>query len=254
MRLLGDDVVAIESVEIDPYAGYKAAVCELAAGAVRVSDRFHIERLAAQAVTDCRCRLQQALTGHGGRKGDPLHAVRRDLIRGRERLTDRGQARLAAAFGADRTDELECACTLKEMLHDVYDVDSRDDGEAALEDWHRWASTYDIAETNRLAKSLRAWEPEVLAFFDIRLTNGRTEGRNLIVKQVKRQGFGYRNPLKRGEPLCQRDGERVGESLSVLARTHHPNAARRQGAQMPDGTVVAPGEGNDAVVSDLAFR
>jgi hypothetical protein len=39
LRLLGDDVVAIESVVIDPYAGYKAAVCELAAGAVRVADR-----------------------------------------------------------------------------------------------------------------------------------------------------------------------------------------------------------------------
>ncbi len=29
---------------------------------------------------------------------------------------------------------------------------------------------------------------------DTRLTNGPTEGRNLIIKQVKRQGFGYRNP------------------------------------------------------------
>lgn len=194
LRLLGGDVVAIESVVIDPYAGYKAAVRDLAAGAVRVADRFHIERLAAQAVTDCRCRLQQALTGHRGRTGDPLWAVRRDLIRARQRLSDRGRERLAAAFRVDRTDELECAWTLKEMLRDLYDLEGRDDAEAALGDWHNWARVYDVAETNRLAKTLRSWEPEILAFFDTRLTNGPTEGRNLIVKQVKRQGFGYRNP------------------------------------------------------------
>jgi Transposase len=58
--------------------------------------------------------------------------------------------------------------------------------------------TYDVAETNRLAKTLRSWEPEILAFFDTRLTNGPTEGRNLIVKQVKRQGFGYPNPPTTG--------------------------------------------------------
>lgn len=194
LRLLGDDVVAIESVVIDPYAGYKAAVRELAPAAVRVADRLHIERLAAQALTDCRCRLQQQLTGHRGRTGDPLYAVRRDLIRARERLTGRARARLAAAFAADRSDELHCAWTLKEMLRDLYDADTRADAEAALDDWHRWAQVYDVAECNRLAKTLRAWQPELLAFFDTRLTNGRTEGRNLIVKQVKRQGFGYRNP------------------------------------------------------------
>lgn len=194
LRLLGDDVVEIESVVIDPYAGYKAAVRELAPHAVRVADRFHIERLAAQALTDVRCRLQQALTGHRGRKGDPLYAVRRDLIRGRENLTAPGRTRLAAAFAADRTDQLECAWTLKEMVRDLYETDDRTAAAAALGDWHRWAQNYDVTEMNRLAKTLRAWEPELLAFFDTRLTNGRTEGRNLIVKHVKRQGFGYRNP------------------------------------------------------------
>jgi transposase len=195
LRLLGDDVMAIESVVIDPYAGYKAAVRDLAPHAVRVADRFHIERLAAQAVTDVRCRRQQELTGHRGRKGDPLYAVRRDLIRGRERLTERGRARLAAAFRADHSDELECAWTLKEALRDLYAHSTdRPDATRELAAWHRWAKVYDVPECHRLARTLRAWEPELLAYFDTRLTNGPTEGRNLIIKTVKRQGFGYRNP------------------------------------------------------------
>ena len=50
-----------------------------------------------------------------------------------------------------------------------------------------------MTETNRLARTLRAWQPELLAYFDERLTNGPTEGVNRIIKAVKRQGFGYTN-------------------------------------------------------------
>jgi transposase len=32
-----------------------------------------------------------------------------------------------------------------------------------------------------------------LNYFDSRLTNGRTEGRNLTIKAVKRSGHGFRN-------------------------------------------------------------
>ncbi len=51
-----------------------------------------------------------------------------------------------------------------------------------------------MADTNRLAKTLRAWEPEILAFFDTRLTNGPTLDRNLIVKAAGWQGVGYTKP------------------------------------------------------------
>ena len=151
LEALGDRVGDIESVVIDPYAGYKAAVRDLAPHATRVADRFHIERLAAQALTEVRCRRQQELCGHRGRRGDPLWAVRRDLLRAREHLTDAAHRRLDAAFRADRWDELECAWTLKEMLRDVYASADRHAAEAALADWHTWAGAYDVAETNRLA-------------------------------------------------------------------------------------------------------
>ena len=60
-------------------------------------------------------------------------------------------------------------------------------------DWHTWAGAFDVAETNRLAKTLRSWEPELLAYSDTGLTNRPTEGINRIIKAVKRQGFGYTN-------------------------------------------------------------
>ena len=72
LEALGEGVRCIEAVVIDPYAGYKAAVRDLAPHATRVADRFHIERLAAQALTEVRCRRQQETWSHRGRRGDPL--------------------------------------------------------------------------------------------------------------------------------------------------------------------------------------
>ena len=193
LEALGESVHSIEAVVIDPYAGYKAAVRDLAPHATRVADRFHIQRLAAQALTEVRCRRQTELTGHRGRRGDPLWAVRRDLLRNREHLTEVAWRRLEVAFRADWWDELECAWTLKEMLADLYANTDRATAEDALADWHHHAAAFDVAETNRLARTLHAWEPELLAYFDGRLTNGPTEGTNRIIKAVKCQGFGYTN-------------------------------------------------------------
>ena len=172
LEALGEQVGEIEAVVIDPYAGYKAAVRDLAPQATRVADRFHIQRLAAQALTEVRCRRQQELTGHRCRKGDPLWAVRRDLLHPRHHLTTAAWERLDTAFRADCWDEVECAWTLKEMLSDLYTNTDRPAAEAALADWHHHAGAFDVAETNRLARTLRTWEPELLAYFDRRLTNG----------------------------------------------------------------------------------
>ena len=129
---LGEAVRHIEAVVIDPYAGYRAAVREQAPRATRIADRFHIERLAGQALSDVRCRRQQEITGHRGRRRGPLYAVRHDLLRARQSLTDRARERLDAAFRADWWDELECAWTLKEMLGDLYTSADRAAAEAAL--------------------------------------------------------------------------------------------------------------------------
>ena len=113
LEALGEGVRAIEAVVIDPYAGYKPAVRDLAPQATRVADRFHMQRLATQALTEVRCRRQQELTGHRGRKGDLLWPVSRGLLRARENLTDAAWERLLVAFRADCWGELECAWTLK---------------------------------------------------------------------------------------------------------------------------------------------
>jgi transposase len=180
-------------VVIDPFAGYKAAAGELVPHARRTADKFHIIGLANAAVTEVRCRRQQDRTGHRGRSGDPFYAARRDLLPARENLTEPGWQRLTAAFRADPDLDLECAWVVNEALRDVYEAADRVDAQVALAEWYEIVEDYDVAELSRLATTVTRWESEILNWFDSRLTNAPTQGRNLIIKAVKRSGFGFPN-------------------------------------------------------------
>jgi transposase len=50
-----------------------------------------------------------------------------------------------------------------------------------------------VPELSRLAGTLTTWRAKVLAYHHRRLSNGPTEAMNLLIKKVKRVGFGFRN-------------------------------------------------------------
>ena len=184
---------ALTEVALDPFAGYNAAVRDGAPGARITIDKFHAVRLANQVVTDVRCRRQQEMTGHRGRKGDALYGARRDLLRARERLSCRAWERIEAAFEGDNELEVECAWVAKEEFRAIYAALDRAEATERLERWQDLVTSYDLAELTTFAKTITIWRDQFLNYFDSRATNAASEGRNLIIKQVKRSGFGFRN-------------------------------------------------------------
>src|SRR5690606_5382641 len=109
----------VEWASIDPWQGYLTPIRRLLPNAQVVVDHFHLIRLANQVVTEVRQRTQQEVTGHRGRKGDPLFGIRRLLLRGRQRLEGRHWQRLEAAFDhpqGDLYDEVASAWTAKELV------------------------------------------------------------------------------------------------------------------------------------------
>ncbi len=51
----------------------------------------------------------------------------------------------------------------------------------------------DIPELATLATTLRRWRTEILAHHDTGVSNGPTEGLNLLVKKIKRVGHDFRS-------------------------------------------------------------
>jgi transposase len=82
----------------------------------------------------------------------------------------------------------------KELLRAVYAASDLAQARAALERFYRWADGVGVAELSRLARTVRAWEAEILAFHSTKgCSNGPTEAVNLLIKKVKRVGHGFRN-------------------------------------------------------------
>lgn len=160
-----------------------------------VVDAFRIVRPGNVMVDQVRRRVQQHTLGHRGRSGDPLYGIRRLLLTGDERLTERGRQRITAGLAAgDRDDEVYYARVIKEQLRTVYRAGDQDAARDALADFYDVAAAADIPEADRLARTIRRWEDAVLAYHGSDgLSNARTEAINGLLKKIKRVGHGFRN-------------------------------------------------------------
>jgi transposase len=185
----------IATVALDPWRGYASALAAPLGHATVVVDHFHAIRLANTVVDQVRRRVQQTTLGHRGRKLDPLYRIRKLLLTATEQLTERGRVRLRAGLAVgDPGGEVVAAWQGKEFLRAVYRPVDPAAARAALERFYHWADGVQVPELSRLARTVRAWEAEILAFHATGgCSNGPTEAMNLLIKKVKRVGHGFRN-------------------------------------------------------------
>jgi transposase len=190
-----DWLAQVSTVALDPWRGYASALVAPLGHATVVVDHFHAVRLANAVVDQARRRVQQTTLGHRGRKQDPLYRIRKLLLTAAEQLTQRGRARLRAGLAAgDPTGEVAAAWQGKELLRAVYVVVGMAAARTALDRFYRWADGVAVAELSRLARTVGAWEAEILAWHATEgCSNGPTEAVNLLIKKVKRVGHGFRN-------------------------------------------------------------
>lgn len=193
----------VEVVSVDPHEGYRSAVVgpdpvtaepSPWAHATIVVDPFHVVRLANQAVTKCRQRVQQDVFGHRGWQGDPLYGIRRLLLVGHERLTEPGWERLRNGLDrGDRTDQVLDCWLAKEKVRDVYLTDDAELAATRLDDAIAFTASSTVPEVKTLGKSLKRWRTAILAHHTTGASNGPTEAVNLTIKSVKRCGRGFRS-------------------------------------------------------------
>jgi transposase len=190
-----DWLAGIATVALDPWRGYASALAASLGHATVVVDHFHAIRLANTVVDQVRRRTQQATLGHRGHTHDPLYRIRKLLLIATEQVTQRGRARLRAGLAAgDPTGEVAAAWQGKELLRAVYRAGGRPAARAALDRFYRWSDGVGVPELSRLARTVRAWEAEILAWHATGgCSNGPTEAINLLIKKVKRVGHGFRN-------------------------------------------------------------
>jgi transposase len=187
-------LAGIDHVVIDPYQPYATAITAELPDARLVVDHFHVIRLANAALDDVRRRTQQTSTGHRGRKTDPLYRIRRRLLAAHDRLDPTGFARMLGWLDAGDPDgEVGAAYLAKELLRETYLADDVFDARRRLVGFYQHCQASDVPELERLARTIARWERSILRWHPTRLTNAATEGTNLVIKNIKRLGFGFRN-------------------------------------------------------------
>jgi len=187
--LRGVKVVALDLTET-----YRLGLHPHLSHARRVADPFHVTRVGNRTLDQVRRRVQNETLGHRGRKVDPLFRIRKLLLRGDERLDERGRDKMMAGlrFG-DPHDEVLGAWLAKESVRSIYLTDDIDEAAELLDNAIDACRSDEVAEIRTLGHTLSRWRVEILNHHRTGASNGPTEGMNFCAKQVKRAGRGFTN-------------------------------------------------------------
>ena len=187
----------VEVVAMDGFTGFKSATTEELPDAVAVMDPFHVVRLAGDALDNCRRRVQQAINGHRGRKGDPLYSARRTLHTGADLLTDKQKDRLHALFAGEEHIEVEATWGIYQRMIGAYREPDRVKGRelmTALIGSVSHGVPKALSEVITLGRTLKKRADDVLAYFDRPGTsNGPTEAINGRLEHLRGSALGFRN-------------------------------------------------------------
>lgn len=177
----------LEAVTIDMSAAYIQAVTEATPEALLVFDRFHVQRLAHDALDAVRREQMRDTLDADLRKA--VKGVRFVLQKNPWNLRQAEKSTLANVQRQNRP--LYRAYLLKETLVDILDRRQANVAERLLDDWIRWAVRSRLRPFKKLARTIRRHKEGILAYVRTGLSNGRAEGLNGKIRTITRRSFGF---------------------------------------------------------------
>ncbi|OZG54970.1 ISL3 family transposase [Alloscardovia macacae] len=187
----------IQVVAMDAFTGFKNASAAQLPHACDVMDPFHVVKLAADKVSQVRCRLQREETGQRGTKNDPLYRHRRSLLKSQWLRTDK-QA-LAVKKLLDAYPSLKLAHDVYQRIIDCYREKNRKKARRALRELidalAQKGSSPHCPELATLGRTLAKRRDDVLAYFTFaKSSNGPTEAINGRLETLRGIALGFRQP------------------------------------------------------------
>jgi len=157
-----------------------------------VFDRFHVQRLASDALD--KVRRAQLREIRGTDEGTELFKSRFALLKNPWNLNRKEKQKLNEL---QRTNaKIYRAYLLKETLAKAKALDYRQPwrAERALREWLAWASRSKLKPFVQTARTIRKYFDGIVAYIQNRLTNGIVEGFNNKLRMIARRAFGFHSP------------------------------------------------------------
>ena len=177
----------VQYVAMDMWTPYRDAVTAVLPDARIVIDKFHVVRMANDAVEKVRKSLREQLTPKQ-RRG--LMHDRFVLLKRERDLNDK--ERLLLDGWTKNYPELGAAYSLKEGFYGIYEGSgSPQVAIAAYEAWNKTVVPEVRDAYSELIRAWTNWQPWILGYFDHPVTNAYTESRNSLIRVMNRLGRGY---------------------------------------------------------------
>jgi len=176
----------LEAVTIDLSGAYIKAVTEATPNAKIIFDRFHVQRLAHNAVDEVR-REEVRKADTADKK--PLKKTRWALQKNPWNLTRLERDKLESLQRANQP--IFRAYLLKESLIAILDRRQVHVASAKLDEWLAWARRSRLKPFVKLARTIAKHRDGILEYVRTRLNNGRTEGLNGKARTITRRAYGF---------------------------------------------------------------
>jgi transposase len=176
----------LEAVTLDLSAAYIKAVTEASPAARQIFDRFHVQRLAHDALDSVRRQQWRA--------ADPddkqaIKGTRFALQKNPWNLTDVEQGKLTEVQRTNRP--LYRAYLLKETLAKILDGAQVNVARDKLHDWIGWAARSRLPPFRKVARTIKKHIEGIVAYVATGLSSARSEGLNGKIRTITRRSFGF---------------------------------------------------------------
>lgn len=178
----------VKVVSMDLYSPFKRIIKDKFYHSIIVADTFHFTKIVMQALDELRLNLWRNTQG---KEKKYFKYLKLSLAKDISKVKDKEADKLLYAF--ELSPVLKYAYYLKQQFLDIKKLNSFDEKEKAFRTWLDDAESSTIKEFKKPVKTLRQWHEYISNSFKLNLSNGPVEGKNNLIKVLKRISFGFRN-------------------------------------------------------------
>lgn len=188
--LSATQIASVEAIAMDMSAAYvKSAKATIPLAEEKiVHDRFHVMKLATEAVDKVRRTENKILLKEGD---DRLTGTRFLWLTSQENLTEKQQSRFDLAYSQQL--QTGKAWAYKELLRELWDQPTATSATAWFNDWYRRVIHTTLNPLKKVARTIRDRLANVVSYCTHGITNAVAEGINSKIQSIKRRVGGYRN-------------------------------------------------------------
>jgi transposase len=173
---------------MDLYSPFKRVIKDKFYNATIVADNFHFTRIVMKALDELRLNLWRNTKG---KEKIYFKYLKHSLMKDSSKAKLKDLEKLYYAF--ELSPILKYAYHLKQDFLDIKKKDTFEEKEKAFKKWLDKAETSTINEFKTPVKTLRQWHEYISNSFKLNLSNGPVEGKNNLIKTLKRISFGFKN-------------------------------------------------------------